>query len=378
MMARKEDHHHRHHLRALAARAVTDSLRAAAPRAATPAERAARFEDCVRSLEAEKAKMEVFSRELPISVQLVADVIEWLKEELAQHRRPAPAPAPELFAPVAPAAAKRKAAPEGAAVKAEADANDKRSWMSSAQLWSCGSHDGSTAGTNGAAAAAKPARKVSGAFMPPALASSPDDAAEKPAALPVPDLTLSSPAMDAACTAAPSATCSAVTDGGAAAQRLLRQRQHQQQQQQQRKGRRCWSPELHRRFVAALQRLGGAQVATPKQIRELMKVDGLTNDEVKSHLQKYRLHTRRASPSSDGGDLQASAGLWAAPEQQYTASQHSTSQSGSPQGPLQLTVSSRALSATAGDSCDGDEVEGGGSESYGFGAQHGTTKASSS
>ena len=26
-------------------------------------------------------------------------------------------------------------------------------------------------------------------------------------------------------------------------------------------------------------------VATPKQIREMMKVDGLTNDEVKSHLQ---------------------------------------------------------------------------------------------
>jgi hypothetical protein len=26
-------------------------------------------------------------------------------------------------------------------------------------------------------------------------------------------------------------------------------------------------------------------VATPKQIRELMKVDGMTNDEVKSHLQ---------------------------------------------------------------------------------------------
>jgi SHAQKYF class myb-like DNA-binding protein len=26
-------------------------------------------------------------------------------------------------------------------------------------------------------------------------------------------------------------------------------------------------------------------VATPKQIRDMMKVDGLTNDEVKSHLQ---------------------------------------------------------------------------------------------
>jgi SHAQKYF class myb-like DNA-binding protein len=52
-----------------------------------------------------------------------------------------------------------------------------------------------------------------------------------------------------------------------------------------RKQRRCWSPELHRRFVNALNQLGGSQVATPKQIRELMKVDGLTNDEVKSHLQ---------------------------------------------------------------------------------------------
>lgn len=61
----------------------------------------------------------------------------------------------------------------------------------------------------------------------------------------------------------------------------------------QRKPRRCWSPELHRRFVKALQQLGGSEVATPKQIRELMKVDGLTNDEVKSHLQKYRLHTRQ-------------------------------------------------------------------------------------
>eukprot|EP00850_Spirogloea_muscicola_P023671 SM000376S13703 [mRNA] locus=s376:31968:34778:- [translate_table: standard] len=64
-----------------------------------------------------------------------------------------------------------------------------------------------------------------------------------------------------------------------------------------RKVRRCWSPELHRRFVEALKQLGGPRMATPKHIRELMKVDGLTNDEVKSHLQKYRLHTRRPSPS---------------------------------------------------------------------------------
>ncbi|KAL6847015.1 hypothetical protein ACP4OV_022868 [Aristida adscensionis] len=357
-------------LRALAARAVTDSLRAAAAaRAGGAAERAARFEECVRSLEAERAKMEVFRRELPISVHLVGDVIEWLKEELAAQRR---RPSPEAFAPAAPQApAKRKAA--------EADANDKRSWMSSAQLWSCGSPDDSTGNSNGgggaAAAAKKPAHKVcmpSNGLPLPTFTRSSEDAG-KATGMPVPDLSLSSPAMAAAAAcpvaAAPSANSSAVTavTDAAGAQR---------QQQAQRKARRCWSPELHRRFVAALQRLGGAQVATPKQIRELMKVDGLTNDEVKSHLQKYRLHTRRAS--SDGGDPQAMA-LWSSPEQQYTTSQHSTSQSGSPQGPLQLTVSSRAVSVTAGDSCDGEEEEeeDGKSESYSFEMQRGTRATSS-
>ncbi|XP_020881607.1 transcription factor HHO1 isoform X1 [Arabidopsis lyrata subsp. lyrata] len=65
----------------------------------------------------------------------------------------------------------------------------------------------------------------------------------------------------------------------------------------QRKHRRCWSQELHTHFLSALKQLGGPH-ATPKQIRELMKVDGLTNDEVKSHLQKYRLHARRPSQTT--------------------------------------------------------------------------------
>ncbi|MFS7923162.1 putative transcription factor MYB-HB-like family [Helianthus anomalus] len=68
--------------------------------------------------------------------------------------------------------------------------------------------------------------------------------------------------------------------------------------QSNRKARRCWSPELHRRFLHALQQIGGAHIATPKQIRELMKVDGLTNYEVNSHLQKYHLHTKRPSPTT--------------------------------------------------------------------------------
>ncbi|XP_021754557.1 transcription factor HHO3-like [Chenopodium quinoa] len=90
--------------------------------------------------------------------------------------------------------------------------------------------------------------------------------------------------------------------------------------QSQRKARRCWSPELHRRFVHALQQLGGSHVATPKQIRDLMKVDGLTNDEVKSHLQKYRLHTRRPSSGVHNNANQQTpqfvvvGGIWVPPE----------------------------------------------------------------
>ncbi|XP_051141109.1 transcription factor HHO5-like [Andrographis paniculata] len=62
---------------------------------------------------------------------------------------------------------------------------------------------------------------------------------------------------------------------------------------QRKKVRRCWSPQLHNRFVNALQRLGGPNIATPKHIRALMDVEGLTNDQVKSHLQKYRIYVRK-------------------------------------------------------------------------------------
>lgn len=122
-----------------------------------------------------------------------------------------------------------------------------------------------------------------------------------------------------------------------------------------RKQRRCWSPELHRRFVNALQQLGGAQVATPKQIRELMQVDGLTNDEVKSHLQKYRLHTRRAPGNTSPSQEQTSETTTSKQQQQQNRS--SSPLSGSPESPFHFGLS--RTSTTGGDSMeDHEESEG--------------------
>ncbi|KAG9138081.1 hypothetical protein Leryth_001337 [Lithospermum erythrorhizon] len=47
-----------------------------------------------------------------------------------------------------------------------------------------------------------------------------------------------------------------------------------------------WTPQLHKRFVDAVAHLG-IKNAVPKTIMQLMSVDGLTRENVASHLQKY-------------------------------------------------------------------------------------------
>ncbi|KAJ3678734.1 hypothetical protein LUZ60_002537 [Juncus effusus] len=59
-----------------------------------------------------------------------------------------------------------------------------------------------------------------------------------------------------------------------------------------------WTPELHKKFVKAVEQLGIDQ-AIPSKILDLMKVEGLTRHNIASHLQKYRMHRRHISPKDE-------------------------------------------------------------------------------
>uniref|UniRef100_A0A1D1Y9Q2 Putative transcription factor GLK1 n=1 Tax=Anthurium amnicola TaxID=1678845 RepID=A0A1D1Y9Q2_9ARAE len=73
-----------------------------------------------------------------------------------------------------------------------------------------------------------------------------------------------------------------------------------------------WTPELHRRFVQAVEQLG-VDKAVPSRILELMGVDYLTRHNIASHLQKYRSHRKHLLAR------EAEAASWSQRRQMYGA-----------------------------------------------------------
>ncbi|KAL3623953.1 hypothetical protein CASFOL_032769 [Castilleja foliolosa] len=77
----------------------------------------------------------------------------------------------------------------------------------------------------------------------------------------------------------------------------------------QKKPRVIWSIDLHRKFVSAVNQLG-IEKAVPKRILDLMNVDGITRENVASHLQKYRLYLKRiSSVASQQANMAAMLGV---------------------------------------------------------------------
>ncbi|KAM1400176.1 hypothetical protein FF1_027291 [Malus domestica] len=339
-------------------------------------QRSSELDGYVKRLEDELRKIEVFKRELPLCMLLLKDAIELLKEEGMRWRRMEERPVVEVFIPL-----KGNSEEDGGLVSGKENI-DKKNWMSSAQLWNTsinvfdytkrdsvelklGNEEDDRSVTEnpievsnnraveGALLAFRGQNELSG-FAKPCLK-------EVKEVSEVPNLCLMTPLMSEAlgCSASANSRTSNGCKGsgsgsGVAGQvKLLNKPQPQQQQQPLRKPRRCWSPELHRRFVDALQQLGGTE-ATPKQIRELMQVEGLTNDEVKSHLQKYRLHIRKLPPSAAAGQGNA---LLMSLDHSGDHSKANNVQSGSPQGPLLAGGFAKCRSTTRGESGNSREAE---------------------
>lgn len=70
-----------------------------------------------------------------------------------------------------------------------------------------------------------------------------------------------------------------------------------------------WTPQLHKRFVEVVAHLG-IKNAVPKTIMQLMNVEGLTRENVASHLQKYRLYLKRMQGDSFDGPSNSSEQLF--------------------------------------------------------------------
>ncbi|XVE53342.1 hypothetical protein DITRI_Ditri02bG0196500 [Diplodiscus trichospermus] len=306
------------------------------------AQKMRRCHEYVEALEEEQRKIQVFQRELPLCLELVTQAIEACKKEISggsttmdymqghaqsecSEQTSSDVPVLEEFIPIKRRSNSSEEEDEQESHKSKdldhsnseeknvASAADKKKsdWLRSVQLWNNNQYPDpplkEDADKSGSAVEVK---RNGGAFQPFHRQKTVEKSVQS--------------VGKANTSATSTSTTESGSRGGEGDNNGNTNKKEEKEGQPQRKQRRCWSPELHRRFLHALQQLGGSHVATPKQIRELMKVDGLTNDEVKSHLQKYRLHTRRPSPNvHNNANPQAPqfvvvGGIWVPPPEYST------------------------------------------------------------
>ncbi|CAH9086395.1 unnamed protein product [Cuscuta europaea] len=298
-----------------------------------------KLEEFLSRLEEEHVKIDAFKRELPLCMQLLTNAMEASRQQLESLRATHGARRPflEEFIPL------RNSISDGTdQTEANSASGDKANWMTTAQLWSQGNNNNNSNNNNNdnddlnnsnnseteigfhvtsPGNNKLPPNGAGGGFLQfsrsPVLALASPDNQELGEEDQKNNLDIANLGRCLNRNAITVEHGKAAAGGGSAT--VSQSSQDSRTAAAHRKARRCWSPDLHRRFVNALQMLGGSQVATPKQIRELMKVDGLTNDEVKSHLQKYRLHTRRPSPTPQATvastpQLVVLGGIWVPPE----------------------------------------------------------------
>ncbi|CAI0429734.1 unnamed protein product, partial [Linum tenue] len=299
-----------------------------------------KLDDYVNRLEDERRKIEVFRRELPLCMLLLNDAILKLKEEALRYK--------ELNG--------RAGAGQGDGIgEEEGKVMNKKSWMDSVQLWKTGDSNQMDSISepkqrseeeDDRSTCENPIQQLptrGGAFMAfkPTVGCGRKE--EKEVVSQATELSLMTPS--------PPELVLAPTRGSIQQMKVQSTKPQPQASQLQpnKKQRRCWEPELHKHFMNVLDELGGPHVATPKQIRERMQVEGLTNDEVKSHLQKYRLHIRKHTTPSAG----PANGLW-------TPKYEGNNRDDTPKPKvLQSNMESESMGGFSRSSNEGESMEGG-------------------
>lgn len=247
------------------------------------ADKLSRFDEFLKRLEDEMRKIDVFKRELPLCMLLLNDAISTLRDESSKLRTPISQPVLEEFIPLTKEHDQKKDD------KKENECRDnKKNWMSSVQLWNTDNHPTTNNAYNqrqqhyeletkkceeeGQSVPKDPFRSCRKsdngcrAFLPfspySSITATPVTTKEENEDS-INGLSLMTPGTKilregSGSSGSRSSSSRAVSSSTPSLQPIIPTGHQQPQKQVARKQRRCWSPELHRRFVNALHQLGGS------------------------------------------------------------------------------------------------------------------------